>query len=175
MTAPLFPSFFTVNGRQQISAADIPFNPTETGHWNPQPTTLLQAVDQVGSRGDLLMWGAGSIFPTTVTRYLAFFDFESMATTDETEVLQPVLNDIVLGGFGIRHRGAGSNDPVVYTVRKNQTDTIYTLEVDADDVTVVGDTSKVVLFSPGDFVSVEVEKAGNITPPDAVQAFLLFR
>lgn len=126
-------------------------------------------------RNSAIVFGAKSINTTTTTNYLWPGCRDQTATTVETETKLSLYRAGLLKGFTVIHAGSagGDGDDIVYTVMKNGVSTGISVTIASDSGTAVTDSTNYAFVSAGDYVTIQVTKATDITTsPTQINAYL---
>lgn len=140
-------------------------------------TTLLDFTQVFGSGGggsvDTLVFGAGSVLATTVTRYLYPSYSDQQAQTVAVQLVSPRAG--ILRNMRVRHNIVGGNsNAIVYTVRINETPSSLSVSLAADTAN-GSDVSNTASVVAGDRIDIVVTKATDVgTSPFDITAMLEF-
>jgi len=123
----------------------------------------LDALSAAAAGSAIVGWGNKDVDKGTITRYLAPWWTDKKATTTEVTKI-PMPTSGTVSRMYVRHNdNKGNGGDVVYTLRKNGSDTALTVTLASGAVGVASDLSNSVVVAVGDHLSVSATKASDIS------------
>lgn len=134
---------------------------TTAGPITVDTTQLVFEQGQANDASDSFVFGAGSVFNTTTTRYL--FPGYSDSTAQTVPVQFRVPRAGTFQNLRVRHNQLGSSaNTVTYTLRVNGTPSTLTVSL-ASNAADGNDLVNSVVVAAGDLIDIEVTKGSSIT------------